>query len=364
MKLITRGCIRLMICIYGIFDQPRRKVVSILRWEIPANQYGRWGLYSQALIVLSVWAVMELRPTFTGHPVSTGYAIAALALAAVVMAARGDALTTTEKIVWIAICAVLFMWELNVIDKEHDAQEIQHTADMGLQATQFNDTLDEFTKANKTITDDFKTTIQTLVYSHREDERSFAGVLRRQGKAFKSLTELSEQFSGRLVPGDSPTPPNACIAAGTNPDNGEILTILGNDATIGKFPVIVSMVGAARELIGVHKIPQSDEAYLSLDFRDEQNRVLLRMNEDGVVNRSRLILLHPGKDTFLLQDEYGAEFLRVTYVNPTVFQVTGSEIYCGKVRPIQPGGLINMCLKGAPDVDMYTFAPPCPTPQK
>ncbi len=125
----------------AFFGRFWRTIASILHWEIPATRYERWGLYTQAFIVLAFGAVLELRPIFTGQPVSAGYAIAALALAAVVMAARTDALTSTEKIVWIAICAVLFMWELDAIDRDRGAQEKQHAADMRVQSEQFKATL-------------------------------------------------------------------------------------------------------------------------------------------------------------------------------------------------------------------------------
>jgi hypothetical protein len=106
------------------------RATAILLWEIPVSLYDRWGLYLQSLLIVSFWATLSLRPAFTGHPISTGYAIAALALAAVVMAARADALTVSENIVWIALCAVLFIWELNVIDDEHLDQGRQHNADL------------------------------------------------------------------------------------------------------------------------------------------------------------------------------------------------------------------------------------------
>jgi hypothetical protein len=68
-------------------------------------------------------------------------------------------------------------------------------------------------------------------------------------------------------------------------------------------------------------VPDSDALSLSLDFRDKDNRILLRVNQDGAVNRANdLILLHPNKSTFLIEDSFGTEFLRASYINPRVHE--------------------------------------------
>src|SRR6202034_3787224 len=82
-------------------------------------------------------------------------------------------------------------------------------------------------------------------------------------------------------------------------------------------------------------IEGSNDLSIWIDFRDEQNRVLLRVNKNGVVNRSpNLTVLHPNKSTFLIEDEYGAEFLKAIYINPYAFQISGNMLYCGKILPI------------------------------
>ena len=134
------------------------RLASIAFWEIPRNRYDREGLYTQAILVVSFWALMEIRPTFTGHPVATGYAIAALALAAVVMAARADALTTAEKVVWIVISATFFIWELNVIDREHAEQELQYQTELHQREEEFRVTLSEFSSTKMQAEDILKRT--------------------------------------------------------------------------------------------------------------------------------------------------------------------------------------------------------------
>ena len=90
---------------------------------------------------------MELRPLWTGHPLSTGYMVAALALAAVIMAARADSLTTAEKIIWITICAVFFGWELHLIDRDNEQRDRQHFNDMQTQQQEFDATTGKLTAA-------------------------------------------------------------------------------------------------------------------------------------------------------------------------------------------------------------------------
>jgi hypothetical protein len=47
----------------------------------------------------------------------------------------------------------------------------------------------------------------------------------------------------------------------------------------------------------------------------------LGVNQDGAVNRANdLILLHPNKSTFLIEDSFGTEFLRASYINPRVHE--------------------------------------------
>ena len=117
--------------------------------------------------------------------------------------------------------------------------------------------------------------------------------------------------------------------------------------------------------MSIDRIGNSDTVALSLDFRDNKNRLALRINKDGVVNRtSNLILLHPNKSTFLIEDDFGAEFLRVRYVNPQVLEVTGEAVYCGRPIDIQLRNMHDSCLgNGGGTVYADQYPPACPTQQ-
>ncbi len=276
---------------------------AALLWEIPATRYDRGGLYIQAGLLISFWSLMELRPAFTGHPIATGYAIAALALAAVVMAARTDRLTDTEKVFWIIISACLFIWELKVIDADHTEQDKQHTTDMVEQRDRFNQVL-------SMQNDTFRATLREFAREQEKNDKEFARVLTQQDRTWHEQLEMSEQITGRLVPGDSLTPHNACFADGENPRKGEILTIFGDNAVVtSRFPSGVLKAGNF-QIISVDKERSSNEIAISLDFRDPLNQVALRLDKDGVVNRSALILLHPNKSTFLVQDRFGNQVMK------------------------------------------------------
>jgi hypothetical protein len=67
------------------------------------------------------------------------------------------------------------------------------------------------------------------------------------------------------------------------------------------------------------------------------------MDKDGIVNRSNLILLHPDKSTFLLQDEYGRDIFRAQFLNPKTFEVSGKLGYCGKLFPVQNPNIHGYC---------------------
>lgn len=347
----------------------------ILLWEVPATRYDRWGLYTQVILLVAFFSLMELRPSYTGHPISTGYAIAALAFAAVIMAARADSLTTTEKIVWILLSAVLFIWELNVIDRDHEEQDRQHSRDIIEQGTRFGLVLSAqnqtFLATSKSLqaaytqsNQQFSSTTSTLAKEQKDSDAKFSGVLAQQSRTLDERHNLSEQLTGRLVPGDGPTPSNACLGPGIDPPDGSILTMFGDNGDIvDRFPHDVLEVGNTR-LISVDRENTAGAISIALDFRDSPNRILFRMDKDGVVNRSGLIFLHPNKSTFLAQDEFGTEFLRAEYVNPKVFRVTGNAIYCGKVIDIQEKQFHNSCTANAIVSGWVIEAPPCPmTPQ-
>lgn len=209
----------------------------------------------------------------------------------------------------------------------------------------------------------FENTISTLLATHRQDEKDFADVVHKEEGLLKAQHDLSEQFTGRLVPGDSPTPPNACSHSNLGQEDGEVLIILGSNTDIGSGSHFVIFSVGGFPVISADRIADSSDLYLSVDFRDQNNRITFRMDKDGVVNKSNLILLRPDKSTFLLQDEYGEEIFRARFINPKTFEVSGKVTYCGKPFPVQASFASGLCLRFNKNGAMGYGAASCSTQQ-
>jgi hypothetical protein len=305
-----------------------------------------WKHRWTAAAVCSIFVLAEVYFLWRIPP--AGVAIAVLGGAAAIMSLR-PFMGTVEKAVWMLLIGALLYSEIHAIIKDRkDAQDAQNQFEseenirlgqlLGTERENTQKLLDQENKnfsANlKQDQTEFENTIDALLGTHRQDEKEFADVVQQENKLIQSQQDISEQFAGRLVPGNLPTPANYCFDTGESVGEGEVLMMVGNNAVIGRLPLGVMSMGKT-EVVAVNKVPNSDAISLSLDFRGSRNQILLRLNEDGVVNRSALILLHPSKSEFLIEDEFGNEFMRATYLNPKAFQITGSGIYCGKPFDIQ-----------------------------
>jgi hypothetical protein len=279
-----------------------------------------------------------------------GKAIGALAVVAGVMSVRD--IKVLGKMAWVALLICMVIIEYRSIDRDRkDAQaaEDQHLKE---ERESFKGILKQQDDHFRAILQDddknFQQTVDKLVTSHGEDEKAFAGVLTKQDQAFEAQHELSEQLVGRLVPGNGPTPANSCLPAGQDPHDGQILVIFGdNGAIVMGLPNTVLMIGDS-QVISIDRVENSNAIALSLDFRDPENRIAFRMDKNGVVDRiGSLLFLHPNKNTFLIQDNFGKEFLRATYVNPKVFEVQDKAIYCGRIFDIQSPLIHKGCASGS-----------------
>jgi hypothetical protein len=325
-------------------------ISQILKVEIP--HYDRSGLLTQSAFFLFCWYFWLFWPAFTGRSLETGFAIGALGFAAVIMTVRADHLSRSEKVIWIAIGFLLFIAEVHVIDQDHIQQNEEHWAEMQRQDTRFQATMREFSD-NSTIEKDhfhtllqqdqaqFEGTIKALLATHRQDEREFAGIVQQQNKLIQSQQDMSEQFAGRLVPGDTPTPANPCdrfMHDSENPILPNTTTLLypTNSAALTRTLASVITIGNA-PVVSLERIDLNNpEIYLSIDFRDQKNRILVRVNKDGIVkNSDDLSVLRPNKSTLLIEDSFGQEFFRANFLNPHAFEISGKIVYCGKATEIK-----------------------------
>ena len=156
---------------------------SGLMWEVP--HYDRGGLYFQSAFLIGCWAFWILWPAFMGRSIETGFAIAALGLAAVVMTVRADQLSKVEKVIWVMIGFVLFVAEVHVIDQDRIEQDKQHRTEMQHQEQQFERTMGEFSKTNK------------------DEAGHFGKLLGREDGIFKGMQKDTRATVDALTGGDS-----------------------------------------------------------------------------------------------------------------------------------------------------------------
>jgi hypothetical protein len=299
---------------------------------------------------------------------ATGKAIGALAVVAGIMSLRD--IQVLGKVAWVALLVCMVLTEFRAIDKDRNDSRSAEDRHLKEERESFKGILkaqdDNFRAILKEDDKNFQKTISGILNSHKEDEGNFAGILQKQSQAFNQTHDLSEQIAGRLVPGDAPTPENACSSHTKDFPPGAITTIFGNNASVDINTTMADrtllQIGDTR-VIGIDQIPGSNSVALFIDFRDSSNRILLRMNRDGVVNRSDMILLHPSKSRFLVQDEYGNSFLDVNYINPHAFAVTGKAVFCGRAIHIMPF-MQNSCTIGSGHGGVDITTPTCPMPQK
>lgn len=282
-----------------------------------------------------------------------------------------------HKVIYFSLMAFLLIVEFRAMDKDRiEAQESQDRFERGekerlgrLLDTERENARKLLDQENKSFSrnlrqdqQEFESTISALLTARRQDEREFAGVIQREDGVIQSEKELSEQFMGRLIPGHEPTPENACTHEFGSLKPDEMLVLLGDNAVVTQkdsFPIVA--IGNSR-VISINRAQDSDQIALGVDFRDNLDRILMRVNEEGIVNRTTgFLLLHPDKSTLSIEDEYGRAFLKVEYLNPNALRVSGHGIYCGKRFDLQSPLMHDSCLMGA---GMKLDAPDCSMPQQ
>lgn len=308
----------------------------------------------------------------------TGTGVAIIAFLAALMSVHRD-LQRRHKVLYFTLMAFLLITEFRAMRKDRsDNQQDQRTAQSEL-AAQENTRLEgllagerentrklleqENTNLGSVLRQDqgeFERSLTAILKSHKEDEDAFGNVVKKQEDMLQEQHDLSEQLFGRLVPGSSPTPVNACSGNRDLPSDG-VTVIYGGSASITRtFPHTILEVGNA-QVISIDRVPGSPDLALSLNFTDTDNRIILRIDKNGAVLRtSGLILLHPDKSTFLIQDEYGKDFLRASYLNQSTLEVQGTGFYCGRTFRIGNGN--SICIFGGADMPDISGGSGCISP--
>jgi len=349
-------------------------------------EWAKYWFYLICQLACFVFAIYSIPYSHSPWP---GIAVAVIAVLAALMSVHPE-MKPRHKFIYFLLMAALLAIEFRAMRKDrHEAAlaeaKLQNDQDSRLermlegekQAThqmligeqgetralieQENKKFDAVLKQDQR---EFASTLNALLQTHSQDNQHFEGVLEREENLFRQQQDLSEQISGRLISGDQPTPLNACSNKGKTFPPNAITTIAGDNAFVNFNPSGAPITGGAiltignRRVIGFDVVPATTNLALSIDFRDVNNRVLLRVDKNGVVNRSPLILLHPGKSRFLIQDEYGNDFLDINYINSRTFGVTGQVVYCGRTIPIAVGR--DNCMASGGSSVIEITEPACP----
>ena len=296
--------------------------------------------------VVFVVELLFLVPIIYWHPYDSlpdpGKAVAYIGVAAAAMTVH-DNMTHFQRAVWIVVIVALLKIEMRSISKDRwdneQKQNAEHKEEIGRSAALIHLEKDSFTRLLNTQRDslnqilskqdaDVTSTLKTFNAGQRRNERSFSGVLDKEQALFHEQKDFSEQFAGRLVPGDLPTPSNACsnyVPVGST----KTVMIFGQSAgTTEHFPTGILDINE-EEVLSVERVDNQEDLALHVEMRDNHHRILFRINKDGLVNPGGFLVLHPDKSTLLLQDPNGAEFLRAVFLNKHAVSVSGSILYCG-----------------------------------
>jgi hypothetical protein len=222
-----------------------------------------------------------------------GVSIGLLAAGAAIMTLRPQPMGFPEKLCWAVIISVFLVAEVHSIHNDRNKADAQATIDrqkqdydfgkvLTTQNADFAQTAQGLEKSYKLSQDQFNATIKTLVKSHREDERSFAGVLNKQEMSFREQVDLSTELSGRLVPGNTPTPPNACTKDGSSMKPTQRVVILDSNAAISDRASSGVLAINDSVVVSFDKIEGTDSVALHIEMRDETGRILFRINKDGL----------------------------------------------------------------------------------
>lgn len=286
----------------------------------------------------------------------TGTGVAIIAFLAALMSIHRN-IRSRDKFVYLALMALLLVLEFRSMKKDRQENKQESIAAQeklevtenhrltNLLSGERDNTAKLLHQENKSFAavlrqdqHQYLSSLSAMAAAHKKDERDFADVVSKEENLLTEQRNLSEQLDGRLVPGDQPTPHNACSGDTYRGDPSKVVTVIVGKTAFRTDRLLIPdtiLQVAETKVISLDRVADSNDLSLQLNFTDSRNRILLRLDKNGAVNRAQgLILLRPDRSTFLVEDAYGREFLKATYLNSSAFEISGYGVYCGKVFPI------------------------------
>ena len=293
--------------------------------QVRPSLYTRSALYLQGTVILVCYTFARI-----WYPILPGYAVAALAVAAVIMTIRPATLSKGEQAAWIAIVFTLFISEMQVIADDRSEQDNQHHTEMAGQERQFTETLGSIAAENKNSVEQFKETMKQFVVTNQREQDRFNALVEQDKQLFAHEEKLAESTSGILTPASLPSPDNDCIKK--HPDGFAVL--YGDNTSVIKYFPHHIVVSSAGPLMTLDKLSSGDIVII-MDVRHPTGKIVARLDEQGYVIGSRLLIKRPDNSTLIVFDEYGNKALDVHYLNPRAVSVNGYLNYSGQIHNIQ-----------------------------
>ena len=271
----------------------------------------------------------------TYFPQSPGFSIGLLACAAGIMSVRPE-MHLYEKIAWVTILISFTFLEVRAIN----TTDSENLATLMNQNSQFKQTQTALFWAYDLDRQGFGQTMSEFSRVNEAEQKRFEALAKRDDALFNHEEKLAESFSGKIVAGSAPTPPNAC---GTNIPEGTVVVAIGTSAfKVTVFPHTVLVINGrpALELVRLNQ----DVIAPVLDVRGQDGRIVARFDEDGYVVGNHLAVKRPDSSTLSVIDEFGKEAINIKYPNKHIIVIKGSMNYNGKEVNLSRIGLSNICL--------------------
>lgn len=134
----------------------------VLSWHVP--HYDRGGFYLQAMVIVAIdvgWQSYQFAP---------GWAVAILAVVAVVMTVRADHYTKTEQVIWVLVALSLMVVEIRAITRDRNVAETQRRV------------------FEQQLQDRFQQTANSLGAVIRESDAHFDATIGKIGQAINTET--------------------------------------------------------------------------------------------------------------------------------------------------------------------------------
>ena len=271
------------------------------------------------------------------HTPSVGKGGLLLAVGATLMPLFWERIGTIGKMSWVAMLFLLLAVEYRAIDKEQTDQQVAFqkigdgfTTILTNQQTSFpgliSQSQNNFDSLIHDERDNFNKMMANSIQAQRQENASFAALLKRENDLLNSQEELYEFASGTLLPEDDPTPKTCDPLA---PD--EFLIQMGDMAYVTNTLPFDVLDVEEQTVISLDK-SETGALLVSINLIALDGRIIARINKNNsTINPASGLIITRSKSTLLLQDQYGNDVINARYLNDRAFSITGRIPYRDRI---------------------------------